>query len=72
MTGAKLKQLRELGRLAERRGRSLAQLAISWVLRAPRAVSVITGASSVIQLDQNLDALHRARCPRTTWRKSMR
>ncbi|MFJ8569354.1 aldo/keto reductase [Streptomyces sp. NPDC093514] len=58
LTGAKLAQLRGLGDLAERRGQSLSQLAISWVLRDPRVVSVIIGASSVDQLDQNLDALH--------------
>ncbi|MFI8264616.1 MULTISPECIES: aldo/keto reductase [unclassified Streptomyces] len=58
LTGAKLDRLRTLGRLAERRGQNLAQLAISWVLRDPRVVSVIVGASSVVQLDQNLDALH--------------
>ncbi|MCX4807616.1 aldo/keto reductase [Streptomyces sp. NBC_01214] len=59
--GAALKhteRLRTLGKLAERRGQGLAQLAISWVLRDPRVVSVIIGASSVKQLDQNLDALH--------------
>ncbi|MGW7059666.1 aldo/keto reductase [Streptomyces sp. NPDC054904] len=60
LTGARLERLRALGKLAEGRGQSLAQLAISWVLRDPGVVSVITGASSVIQLDQNLDALHRA------------
>ncbi|THA82997.1 aldo/keto reductase [Streptomyces sp. A0592] len=57
LTEAKLVQLRTLGRLAEHRGQSLAQLAISWVLRDPRVVSVIIGASSVNQLDQNIDAL---------------
>lgn len=55
--GAKLEQLRSLAKVAERRGQSLAQLALSWVLRDPRVVSVIIGASSVHQLDQNLDAL---------------
>ncbi|MFD3466634.1 aldo/keto reductase [Streptomyces sp. NPDC058682] len=58
LTGAKLERLRALGELAERRGQTLAQLAISWVLRDPRVASVIIGASGVIQLDQNLDALH--------------
>ncbi|MFD9009339.1 aldo/keto reductase [Streptomyces sp. NPDC059552] len=58
LTDAKLAQLRGLGELAERRGQSLSHLAISWVLRDPRVVSVIIGASSVDQLDQNLDALH--------------
>ncbi|MEV6976086.1 aldo/keto reductase [Kitasatospora sp. NPDC093806] len=57
LTGPKLKQLRALNKVAERRGQSLAQLALSWVLRDPRVVSVIIGASSVAQLDQNLDAL---------------
>ncbi|MFD9267763.1 aldo/keto reductase [Streptomyces goshikiensis] len=57
LTGAKLERLRALAELAGRRGQSLAQLAISWVLRDPRVVSVIIGASSVSQLDQNLDAL---------------
>ncbi|MGW4898546.1 aldo/keto reductase [Kitasatospora sp. NPDC004240] len=57
LSGAKLEQLRSLAKVAERRGQSLAQLALSWVLRDPRVVSVIIGASSVHQLDQNLDAL---------------
>jgi L-glyceraldehyde 3-phosphate reductase len=43
-----------------RSSRTLAQLALSWVLRDPRVVSVIVGASSVAQLDQNLAALETA------------
>ncbi|MFF2041984.1 aldo/keto reductase [Kitasatospora sp. NPDC058170] len=58
LTGAKLEQLRSLDKVAERRGQTLAQLALSWVLRDPRVVSVIIGASSVAQLDQNIDALN--------------
>ncbi|MFD8751827.1 aldo/keto reductase [Kitasatospora sp. NPDC059577] len=57
LTGPKLEQLRALNKIAEERGQTLAQLALSWVLRDPRVVSVIIGASSVAQLDQNLDAL---------------
>ncbi|MGK5530681.1 aldo/keto reductase [Streptomyces sp. URMC 129] len=49
--------LRALNEIAARRGQSLAQLALSWVLRDPRVVSVLVGASSVDQLDQNLAAL---------------
>ncbi|MFJ1702787.1 aldo/keto reductase [Kitasatospora sp. NPDC088346] len=60
LTGAKLEQLRALNKVAERRGQSLAQLALSWVLRDPRVVSVIVGASSPAQLDQNIDALDGA------------
>ncbi len=58
LTGSKLEQLRALNKIAEGRGQSLAQLALSWVLRDPRVVSVIIGASSVAQLDQNIDALN--------------
>ncbi|MFG3228990.1 aldo/keto reductase [Kitasatospora sp. NPDC048194] len=57
LTGPKLEQLRALNKVAEGRGQSLAQLALCWVLRDPRVVSVIIGASSVAQLDQNLAAL---------------
>ena len=53
----KLEQLRALNKVAEQRGQTLAQLALSWVLRDERVVSVIIGASSVAQLDQNIDAL---------------
>ncbi|GAA2246927.1 L-glyceraldehyde 3-phosphate reductase [Kitasatospora cystarginea] len=60
LTGAKLEQLRALAEVAEQRGQTLAQLALNWVLRDPRVVSVIVGASSVAQLDQNLDALSGA------------
>ena len=40
------------------RGQSLAQMALAWVLQDPRVTSVLVGASSVDQLDQNLDALN--------------
>jgi L-glyceraldehyde 3-phosphate reductase len=60
LTGAKLEQLRALAKVAEQRGQTLAQLALSWVLRDARVVSVIIGASSVPQLDQNIDALNGA------------
>ncbi|MQS15118.1 L-glyceraldehyde 3-phosphate reductase [Streptomyces kaniharaensis] len=58
ISGPRLKQLRALNKVAEGRGQTLAQLALSWVLRDPRVVSVIIGASSVAQLDQNIDALN--------------
>jgi len=60
LSAAKLDQLRALNKIAEQRGQTLAQLALSWVLRDPRVVSVIIGASSVAQLDQNIDALNGA------------
>jgi L-glyceraldehyde 3-phosphate reductase len=54
-----LERVRALNQLAERRGQSLAQLAISWVLRDPRVTSALVGASSVKQLEDNLAALRR-------------
>ncbi|MGP4112674.1 aldo/keto reductase [Streptomyces sp. 4N509B] len=56
----RLAVLRALNAVAERRGQTLAQLALTWVLRDPRVVSVLIGASSVAQLDQNLAILDAA------------
>jgi L-glyceraldehyde 3-phosphate reductase len=53
-----LKHIRALNRIAGKRGQTLAQLAISWVLRDPRVTSALIGASSVAQLDDSLDAVH--------------
>ena len=39
------------------RGQTLAQLALAWALRDPRVTSVLIGASSVGQLEQNVGAL---------------
>jgi L-glyceraldehyde 3-phosphate reductase len=50
-------RLRDLAAIAERRGQSLAQLALAWVLRDPTVASTLVGASSVAQLDENLGAL---------------
>lgn len=52
-----LARIRSLNSLAERRGQSLAQMALAWALRDARVTSVVIGASSVTQLDENLDAL---------------
>ena len=45
--------------IAQRRGQSLAQLALVWALRDERMTSLVIGASSVAQLDANLDALNQ-------------
>jgi L-glyceraldehyde 3-phosphate reductase len=52
-----LDRVRALNGIAERRGQKLAQLALQWALRDPRVTSAVIGASSVEQLDTNLDAL---------------
>jgi L-glyceraldehyde 3-phosphate reductase len=53
-----LNHVRALNDIAKDRGQSLAQLALAWVLRDPRVTSALIGASSVAQLDDNLDALN--------------
>jgi L-glyceraldehyde 3-phosphate reductase len=52
-----IERVRQLAAIASRRGQSLAQLAIAWALRDERVTSVVLGASSVAQLEQNLGAL---------------
>jgi L-glyceraldehyde 3-phosphate reductase len=52
-----LTHVRALNGIAQSRGQSLAQLALSWALRDPRVTSVLIGASSVRQLEQNVAAV---------------
>lgn len=52
-----IERVRALDRIARERGQKLAQLALQWVLRDDRVTSAVIGASSVEQLDTNLDAL---------------
>ncbi|MFJ2110454.1 MULTISPECIES: L-glyceraldehyde 3-phosphate reductase [unclassified Streptomyces] len=52
-----VRRLTGLNGIAERRGQSLAQLALTWVLRDPRMTSALIGASSVKQLEENVAAL---------------
>jgi L-glyceraldehyde 3-phosphate reductase len=53
---ATLGHVRALNEIARSRGQTLAQLALSWVLRDPRVTSALIGASSVAQLEENLAA----------------
>jgi L-glyceraldehyde 3-phosphate reductase len=57
ITDEMLALVRALNELAQRRGQSLAQMALAWTLRDPRVTSVLPGASSVEQLEQNVAAL---------------
>ncbi len=54
-----LERVRALNEIASRRGQTLAQMAIAWVLRDERVTSALLGASSVRQLEQNVLALQR-------------
>jgi L-glyceraldehyde 3-phosphate reductase len=52
-------KVRALNGIAERRGQTLAQMAIAWALRDERVTSALLGASSVAQLEENVAALER-------------
>jgi len=60
LTEQNLKHIRALNEIAQRRGQSLAQMALAWCLRDERITSVVVGASSVQQLQNSLGALDRA------------
>jgi L-glyceraldehyde 3-phosphate reductase len=59
LTEQSLAHVRALNEMATSRGQSLAQMALAWLLRDDRVTSVLIGASSVAQLDANLDAVER-------------
>ena len=54
-----LEKIRALNEIAGRRGQSLAQMALAWVLRDERVTSALIGASSVAQLEDNVASLAR-------------
>jgi L-glyceraldehyde 3-phosphate reductase len=54
-----LAKVRALNEIAKRRGQTLAQMAIAWVLRDSVVTSALVGSSSVEQLEQNLVALDK-------------
>ena len=60
LTEATLGHVRALNEIARARGQSLAQLALAWALRDQRVTSVLIGASSVAQLEENLAAAGQA------------
>jgi L-glyceraldehyde 3-phosphate reductase len=57
LTEQTLAKIRALGEIAERRGQSLAQMALAWTLRDPRVTSTLVGVSSVEQVELNVAAL---------------
>lgn len=57
LTPALLERLKVLNKLAEQRGQTLAEMALAWVLKNELVTSVIIGASSVKQLEDNLKAI---------------
>jgi len=59
ITPEKLVKIQRLNEIAVKRGQSLAQMAIAWLLKDKRVTSVLAGASSVQQLKSNLAALDK-------------
>jgi L-glyceraldehyde 3-phosphate reductase len=57
LSEANLNHVRGLREIARQRGQRVSQLALAWALRDPRVTSVLIGASSVAQLEENLAAL---------------
>jgi L-glyceraldehyde 3-phosphate reductase len=60
ITPENVARVRALHEIASRRGQSLAQLAIAWVLRDPRVTSALVGASSVAQLEDTVASLAKS------------
>ncbi|TWV99165.1 L-glyceraldehyde 3-phosphate reductase [Chitinophaga pinensis] len=59
ITDEKLDKIQRLNAIALQRGQTLAQMALAWLLKDKRVTTVLIGASSVEQLDNNLGALHK-------------
>jgi L-glyceraldehyde 3-phosphate reductase len=59
ITEEKLDKIRKLNELAAKRGQTLAQMAIAWILRDGRVTSVLVGASKVSQVEDNVAALNK-------------
>ncbi len=59
LTEENLERVRALNDIAQRRGQTLAQMALAWTLRDPRVTSALIGVSSVEQLEDNVAALGR-------------
>ncbi len=57
ITDEAIDKIRSLNEIAQRRGQTLAQLALAWTLRDPRVTSTLIGASSVKQLEDNVGSL---------------
>ena len=58
VTEDKISRVKKLNELAQQRKQSLAQMALAWLLKDKRVTSVLIGASSVEQLNNNLDSLN--------------
>ncbi len=60
LTAEKLEAIVALNEIAKQRGETLSQMALAWALRDERVTSLVIGASSVGQIDENIEALSSA------------
>jgi L-glyceraldehyde 3-phosphate reductase len=58
VTHERIAKAAKLNEVAQRRGQSLSQLALAWLLKDPQITTVVIGASSIAQLEQNLGCLN--------------
>jgi L-glyceraldehyde 3-phosphate reductase len=58
VTADKISKVRRLHSIAQKRGQSMAQMALAWVLRHPEITSVLVGASRVSQIDNAVGTLN--------------
>jgi L-glyceraldehyde 3-phosphate reductase len=58
ITAERLQQITQLNEIAKQRNQSLAQMALAWLMKDKRVTTVLIGASSVAQLDDNLACLN--------------
>ncbi len=59
VTEDKLTKVRKLNEFAQKRGQSMAQMALSWVLRQPAVTSALVGASRVLQVEESVATLNQ-------------
>ncbi len=57
ITEAKLNKIKKLNEIANKRGQSLAQMALAWVLRREEITSVLVGASKPAQIKENVQII---------------
>jgi L-glyceraldehyde 3-phosphate reductase len=57
VTPERLAQVGKLNEIAKARGQTLAQMALAWVMRQPQMTSVLIGASSTSQIEENINAV---------------
>lgn len=59
LTEQMIDKLSRLNNIAKKRGQKLSQMALSWVLRDGKVTTVLTGASSPVQIEENVQAVHK-------------